>query len=408
MNKPIRTISVFCLLLFLALMLNATYLQYWRAGALNEDPRNRRVLAESFSSERGAILVGEAGQGRTPIAESEPSGDQYDFQRQYPAAPQVRPPHRLVLLLQPDRAGEHPELRAVRRRLAAVRHPAGRPAQQLQRQGRQRAADHRPGRRRRPRSRASSDLGEGVEGSVVAIEPSSGRILAMASLPTYDPNELASHDFGAGRQAGRGARRARRRAAAQPRHLDPAAPRLDVQAGDRRRGHRVRQLRRRLAGARRRDLPAAADHRRQRPDRQRGPRLRHHPDPVHPGDGPVLQHHLRPARGRGRRRRDARAGRGVRVQQRLPRGPAQPGPVDLPRGHEPARDRPERDRPVRGRRHPAADGDGLGRDRQRRHRDAALPRRRRAHPRARRAAPHRARGAVAGRRRPRPRRTSPS
>ena len=84
MNKPIRTISVFCLLLFLGLMLNATYLQYWRAGDLNEDPRNRRVLAESFSSERGAILVGEAGQGRTAIAESEPSGDQYDYQRTYP------------------------------------------------------------------------------------------------------------------------------------------------------------------------------------------------------------------------------------------------------------------------------------------------------------------------------------
>jgi peptidoglycan glycosyltransferase len=30
---------------------------------------------------------------------------------------------------------------------------------------------------------------------VVAIEPSSGRILAMVSLPSYDPNELADHDF---------------------------------------------------------------------------------------------------------------------------------------------------------------------------------------------------------------------
>ena len=79
MNKPIRTISTFCLLLFLALMLNATYLQYWQAGDLNDDPRNRRVLEEAFSSERGAILV-----GRTPVAESEPSDDRYEFQRLYP------------------------------------------------------------------------------------------------------------------------------------------------------------------------------------------------------------------------------------------------------------------------------------------------------------------------------------
>ena len=40
MNKPIRTVSIFCLILFLALMINATYLQYWKAGALNDDPRN--------------------------------------------------------------------------------------------------------------------------------------------------------------------------------------------------------------------------------------------------------------------------------------------------------------------------------------------------------------------------------
>ena len=79
MNKPIRTISIFCLLLFLALMINATYLQYYRAGALEQDPRNRRVLAESFSGDRGAILV-----GREAVAESVPSGDQYEFQRRYP------------------------------------------------------------------------------------------------------------------------------------------------------------------------------------------------------------------------------------------------------------------------------------------------------------------------------------
>src|SRR5688500_1843774 len=81
MNKPIRTISIFCLLLFLALMLNATYLQYWQAGALNEDPRNRRVLEAAFSSERGAILVGG---DRTAIARSVDSDDRYEFQRTYP------------------------------------------------------------------------------------------------------------------------------------------------------------------------------------------------------------------------------------------------------------------------------------------------------------------------------------
>ena len=69
MNKPIRTISVACLLLFVALMLNSTYLMYVRAGSLEEDPRNRRVLEAAYSAERGAILV-----GRDAVARSVPSG----------------------------------------------------------------------------------------------------------------------------------------------------------------------------------------------------------------------------------------------------------------------------------------------------------------------------------------------
>ena len=78
MNKPIRTLSVFCLLMFLALMANVTYLQYWRADSLNDDGRNRRAVDAAFSQPRGAILV-----GREPIASSEPSEDRYEYQRTY-------------------------------------------------------------------------------------------------------------------------------------------------------------------------------------------------------------------------------------------------------------------------------------------------------------------------------------
>ncbi|MDQ3663089.1 MAG: penicillin-binding protein 2, partial [Actinomycetota bacterium] len=78
MNRPIRVLAVFCGVLFLALLLNANYVQFVGAGDLNAQQGNRRVIDEEFSRERGPILV----RGRQ-IARSEPSDDEYDYQRVY-------------------------------------------------------------------------------------------------------------------------------------------------------------------------------------------------------------------------------------------------------------------------------------------------------------------------------------
>ncbi|MFM9785739.1 penicillin-binding transpeptidase domain-containing protein, partial [Streptomyces scabiei] len=42
--------------------------------------------------------------------------------------------------------------------------------------------------------RAAWDALGNQQGAVVAIEPSTGRILAMVSKPSFDTNTLASHD----------------------------------------------------------------------------------------------------------------------------------------------------------------------------------------------------------------------
>jgi penicillin-binding protein A len=47
---------------------------------------------------------------------------------------------------------------------------------------------------------ARQELGQ-REGSVVALDPRNGEILAMWSFPSYDPNALATHDFNAAEQA---------------------------------------------------------------------------------------------------------------------------------------------------------------------------------------------------------------
>jgi len=192
MNKPIRTISMFCMLLFLALMVNATYLQYWKAGALDNDPRNRRIIQEAFSRERGAILIN----NRVAVADSVESDDEYKFQRTYPQPFKYAPitgwfsyySQTGIEQSQNDvLSGEDSRL-FVTRLVDLVNGNStegGQASLTIDPEAQTAAFD------------GLRALGPDVQGSVVALEPTTGKILAMVSLPTYDPNELASHDFGA-------------------------------------------------------------------------------------------------------------------------------------------------------------------------------------------------------------------
>ena len=189
MNKPIRTISIFCLLLFLALMINASYLQFWRADSLNSDSRNRRVIEAAYSRERGAILV-----GRDPVAESVPSDDKFRFQRTYPSPFLYAPVTGFFSFFSQTGieqsqndvlSGEDPRLFVTKLvdLLSNQENKGGSVQLTLDPAAQQAAYD------------GLASLGDNVQGSVVALEPATGKILAMVSLPTFDPNKLASHDL---------------------------------------------------------------------------------------------------------------------------------------------------------------------------------------------------------------------
>lgn len=197
MNKPIRTISIFCLLLFLALLLNVTYLQYFAAGRYNDDARNRRVVDAEYSRERGAILV-----GRDPIAESVPSEDQYDFQRVYPKP--------LMYAGLTGYFGYGGAVTGLERSQNDVlsgddsRLFVNRLIDMLGNEG-PKGGDIEltidPAAQQAAWDAINALPGEDVQASVVALEPSTGKILAMVSTPTFDPNNLASHDFAANQAA---------------------------------------------------------------------------------------------------------------------------------------------------------------------------------------------------------------
>jgi peptidoglycan glycosyltransferase len=195
MNRPIRNLALGCLVLFLALLINVTYLQYWQAdslSSLSKHPDNRRVLDEAFSRPRGAIVV----KGKE-IAQSKKSDDQYKYQRVYPQGRQYA---QITGFFSRDwgvggiEATQNPILSGQDSKLFVNRlvdlvgnddPQGGSVSLTINPKAQQAAYD------------GLRALGDNVSGAVVALEPSTGKVLAMVSNPSYDPNRLASHDFNA-------------------------------------------------------------------------------------------------------------------------------------------------------------------------------------------------------------------
>jgi peptidoglycan glycosyltransferase len=178
-------VAISVLVLFTLLIINVNYIQVVRSDELRNNTSNTRVLAEEYDRERGAIVV--AG---NPIAESVPTGDRLTYLRQYPQGPLYAAVTGYYSLIYSRTgieraendllAGSDPRLFV--RRLADLftgRDPAGGDVVLTLDPAVQQAA--------------MSGL-EGVTGAVVALDPSTGAVLGMASTPTFDPSQLSSHD----------------------------------------------------------------------------------------------------------------------------------------------------------------------------------------------------------------------
>ena len=187
MNKPIRRLSFLVALLFCALLMSTTWVQFVTASSIDSLPGNRRTLLDSYSRERGAILV-----DGTPIAKSVPTKDELKWVRTYPQAKlysQVTGYYSFTYGAGFGLEGNQDALLSgqsdklfYRRVLDMLtgKPPSGASLELTINPKAQAAADHALGNQR---------------GAVIALDPKTGAILAMVSHPQYDPSTLSSHNL---------------------------------------------------------------------------------------------------------------------------------------------------------------------------------------------------------------------
>jgi penicillin-binding protein A len=188
MNRPIRVMAIACLVLFVALMANINYIQYIDADDLNTKVANNRVRHDEFSRERGPIIVGDK-----QIALSVPVDDEFEYLRTYR---QTNLYANLTGFYSYDHAstdlensqnsilsGSDPRLfvNRVIDLLSSEQSKGGSVTLTIDPEAQRAAYDA---------LRRTSD-----NGAAVALDPDTGAVLAMVSLPGWDPNPLASHDF---------------------------------------------------------------------------------------------------------------------------------------------------------------------------------------------------------------------
>ncbi|MBB4982356.1 MULTISPECIES: peptidoglycan D,D-transpeptidase FtsI family protein [Streptomyces] len=185
MNKPLRRVAIFCGLLILALLLRDNWLQGVRAEELNSNPKNRRVQIARYSNERGNIIV----DGK-PVTGSVDSGDKfYKYKRTYVDGPMWAPVTGYASQAYDANQIEKIEdgiLTGNDDRLFFDRTLAMFTGEK------KKGGDVVTTLSGAAQKAAYQGLGSKT-GAVVAIEPKTGKILAMASTPSYDPSSFAGY-----------------------------------------------------------------------------------------------------------------------------------------------------------------------------------------------------------------------
>jgi peptidoglycan glycosyltransferase len=191
MNATLRRLSTVVMVMFLALMVSTTWIQFISAESLNADGRNVRTIYSSLARDRGPIVV----RGGEAIVTSVPVDDNYKYLRTYSegdaGAASVYAPVTGYFAINGTvtgmeryansyLAGEDDSLWLDRLQNLITGEEAQGSSVEL-------TIDPKV-------QKAAWDALGDYNGAAVALDPKTGAILAMVSKPSFDPNTLAVHD----------------------------------------------------------------------------------------------------------------------------------------------------------------------------------------------------------------------
>jgi len=189
MNRQIRMVGAGIMVLFVGLFLQLNWLQIVHAPALAANPLNSRAVVKEYTAPRGDIVSADG----VTLATSVPTNDEFKYLRKYPTGALFEQ----ITGFFSFTYGSDGVERTYDKVLTGANSPFKLPTSLSQL--RTLLADHNQSQSitltvlDKLQTVARTELA-GREGSVVALEPQTGAILAMYSNPSFDPNLLSGHN----------------------------------------------------------------------------------------------------------------------------------------------------------------------------------------------------------------------
>jgi penicillin-binding protein A len=189
-NRQIRLLGAGLMVLFVALFIQLNYLQIVHAKALEANPLNSRAVVQEYTAKRGDIVSADG----ITLAMSVPTNDQFKYLRLYPTGALFEQVTGYFSFIYGSDGAERTYDKVLTGSQSPFKLPTSLSGLRNLLTNRDQSQSVILTVLDKLQVVARQQLA-GRTGTVVALNPQTGAILALYSNPTFDPNLISSHDL---------------------------------------------------------------------------------------------------------------------------------------------------------------------------------------------------------------------